>query len=451
MDQDKKSAQRQAIIRRCKRSNRTIGILFALLIVIMALAGIIQKDKDFSEEENRVLAQKPAFSIEGLRSKDYMEDLEAYTTDQFVLRDFWVNLKMNCDRLLGKRVFNNVFLGKDDYLIQNLSEPNAEQVDANLSMINAFAKSYPDIRVSMMLVPNAAYIMKDYLPYKGTPPVRDQGKDLDNVKEKLDDAVRFIDTENILREHREEGIYYKTDHHWTTLGAKYGFDAACDTLGIAEPVKDYKMLMVTRDFSGTLSSSSGYQKSKDSIDIYAPEQEVNYLVSDSDNAEKRATVYDQRALDQKDKYQVFFGGNHAMVDISTDLESDRNLLIFKDSYANCFVPFLLPYYHKIVMVDPRYYYDSVKSIITTNAISDILFLYNTDTFLTDNSIADVLEDQFGDGISRAADTKGDVSSDNGPEGGNDQNADENGDSYSYNSYDSYGGYDTYNGYDAYGY
>ena len=79
-----------------------------------------------------------------------------------------------------------------------------------------------------------------------------------------------------------------------------------------------------------------------------------------------------------------------MVDISTTNDKGRKLLIFKDSYANCFVPFLVPYYTEIVMVDPRYYYDNVQTLMNNKGITDVLFLYNMDTFLTDNSLADVL-------------------------------------------------------------
>ena len=101
----------------------------------------------------------------------------------------------------------------------------------------------------------------------------------------------------------------------------------------------------------------------------------------------------KRRLKEKDKYQVFFGGNHAQVDITTTNDTTKRLLIFKDSYANCFVPFLIPYYNEIIMVDPRYYYDNVETLISGKHITDVLFLYNMDTFLTDTSIAGVLAEE----------------------------------------------------------
>ena len=106
---------------------------------------------------------------------------------------------------------------------------------------------------------------------------------------------------------------------------------------------------------------------------------------------KTASMYESSALDQKDQYEVFFGGNHSRIDITTPVEENKNLLIFKDSYANCFIPFLQPYFRSIIVVDPRYYYDDVDRLVTDNSITDILFLYNVDTFMTDTSLADVLE------------------------------------------------------------
>ena len=169
------------------------------------------------------------------------------------------------------------------------------------------------------------------------------------------------------------------------------FKAAAPQLGIEKPVSKYTTYTVTDSFSGTLASRSGYHKAEDVIEVYAPEGiELQYLVSDSDNGEKRPTVYDRNALKEKDKYQLFFGGNHAMVTISTTNDTTKKLVVFKDSYANCFVPFLLPYYNEIIMIDPRYYYDNVETLLKNKRVTDVLFLYNIDTFLADNSIAGVL-------------------------------------------------------------
>ena len=372
-----------------KNLHRSMAWCFAGLVLLLVAAGIIQPDKKISDEENRVLTTFPKPGIETIKNKEYMTALEDYSSDQFVLRDLWIRLKVRCDLLIGKREFNGVYLGKKKYLMQipvGMDEKNTEE---NLEAMNRFRQANSDLKMNALIVPNAAYIMKDYLPLGA--PVRDQGEDMKYIKKQLSGGIGLIDITETLRKHADEGIYYKTDHHWTSRGAAYGFGAAAKQLEIEGAVSDYKIHTVATDFSGTLASKSGYHKAKDTVEVYQPENvEYQYLVSDSDNEERRPTIYDRKALEEKDKYQVFFGGNHAIVDIVTTNDNQRRLLIFKDSYANCFVPFLIPYYSEIIMIDARYYYENVHTLVENKGITDVLFLYNMDTFLNDNSLADVL-------------------------------------------------------------
>lgn len=389
MDSERRERLERYKKRRRKHLYMVMSIVFVLFVLGLSLASIIKKDKTFSEQENRMLAEMPVLTVESIKNEAFMTGLEEYTADQFIGRDFWITVKTYSDLLLGKREFNGVYLCKDQYLMEVPSEPDTENVEENMEAVNAFASAHSDLLVNMMIVPNAAYVMSDYLP-KGAP-VRDQEQDMAWLGGLLSTQVGFINVTDALKEHEDEGLYYKTDHHWTSKGAMYGFEAAAPALQITDPVKAYSTYTVSTTFEGTMASTSGYHAVKDSIEVYAPsDTEVKYIVSDSDNAEKRTTIYDTDALGEKDQYQVFFGGNHSLVDISTVNETDRKLLIFKDSYANCFVPFLLPYYSEIIMVDPRYYYDNVDMVIENYAITDVLFLYNMDTFMTDNSLADVL-------------------------------------------------------------
>ncbi len=372
-----------------KNLNRGMAWCFAGIVLLLVAASIIQPDRKISDEENRVLTTFPKPSIENIKNKEYMTALEDYSSDQFILRDLWIRLKVRCDLLVGKREFNGVYLGKKKYLMQipvGMDEKNTKE---NLEAMNQFRQKNSNLRMNALIVPNAAYIMKDYLPLGA--PVRDQGEDMNYIKKQLSGGIGLIDTTETLRKHVDEGIYYKTDHHWTSRGAAYGFNAAAKQLEIEGLVSDYKIHTVATDFSGTLASRSGYHKVKDTVEVYQPENvEYQYLVSDSDNEEKRPTIYDRKALEGKDKYQVFFGGNHAMVDIVTTNDNQRRLLVFKDSYANSFVPFLIPYYNEIIMIDARYYYENVNMLIENKGITDVLFLYNMDTFLNDNSLGDVL-------------------------------------------------------------
>ncbi len=213
----------------------------------------------------------------------------------------------------------------------------------------------------------------------------------------------MIDVSGALSAHADEGIYYRTDHHWTSLGAWYAFQASAARLGITNP-ETYTVYTVTDDFEGTLASKSGSHAVRDSIQIYtAEDSDIYYYVIRSGSTDRISSIYDSSCLEAKDKYTVFFGGNYGTVEICTTADNGRNLLVLKDSYANSFIQFLLPYYENIIMVDARYYYDSLDSILSGYSITDVLYLYSADTFLTDTSLADVLNAESGQAAAETED------------------------------------------------
>ena len=122
-----------------------------------------------------------------------------------------------------------------------------------------------------------------------------------------------------------------------------------------------------------------------------PKDETEIVVTYTDEQRKTATLYDRSKLESRDKYAVFFGGNFSMMDIRTTADSTDRLLLLKDSYANCLIPFLVPYYREIIVIDPRYYYGDIYQVMKENKITSVLFLYNGNTFVEDNSISGVLE------------------------------------------------------------
>ena len=392
MDESQKKARllarRQASQRR-RLHNVLLAGVFLLMILLFFLINLLTPTREFSDTENRNLSQKPSFTWAALADGSYFSGLTDYYNDQFFARDGWISLKLREDSFLGRKESGGVYLCQNDYLMAKPAAPDPEALTANLDAVAQFAGEHPDISMRMMLAPTAASILPDYLPKNA--PVRDQLQDLTDVKSRLDGKVQFLDVAGPLKAHAQEEIYYKTDHHWTSLGAYYAFTANTGSLGIGTPVSDYDIYTVTNGFEGTLSSKSGSHSVTDSIQIYVPKvDDLGYYVTYSDGQDKICSIYRSDCLEVKDKYTVFFGGNHPLVEIQTTANNGRSLLVFKDSYANCFMQFLLPYYEKIVMVDPRYYYDSLDTILNSYGITDVLYLFCSDTFLTDSSLADVL-------------------------------------------------------------
>ena len=389
VDNSREEKRQRIQKRRLSGFHKKLARVFVIAIGMIVILNIIKPSKDFSDSENRVLAQRPKLTWESVKSGKYMSEFETYVSDQFILRNRWISLKLLEDKALGKKESNGVYLGKKGHLMEVLSEPDWENVERNVKSISDFAKENKKIPVYMTVVPNAAYILEDKMPFKA--PVRNQSEDLAQIKEWAGKKVKFVDVTKTMQEHADEQIYYKTDHHWTSLGAKYAFETIAKEMKIDDVAKSYNIHTVADDFEGTLASKSGYHGSEDKVQVYEPKKmKTKYMVYYVDEGEKSTSIYSSKALEEKDKYTVFFGGNHPRVEISTTNEEPRNLLIFKDSYANCFVQFLLPHYQNIVIIDPRYFYDSVDTIIEGYGITEVLFLYNLNTFVTDTSIADVL-------------------------------------------------------------
>ncbi len=376
-----------------QRSLQIMALLFAGVLAIICVTNLITKDKKYSEKENRMLEQKPELTWSGIEGGSYMERYETYKSDQFAGRDFWVTLKTNLELLMGKRESNGVFKGKKSYLLEDIAQPNEEQMADNLNAIKTFGDTYKEVPIYMMLVPNAANILSDKLP--GLAVTENQSKEFEEIKEALGSGIQWVDVQKALKKHKDEEIYYHTDHHWTTLGAYYGYQELADTMKLdTSKAPKLKPYAVANDFNGTLSAVSGYESGyKEPIYIYAAEkseEEIPVVVNYVDEKKKTATLYDSTKLTGKDKYAVFLGGNYSMIDIRTTSESKDRLLLIKDSYANCMIPFLTPYYREIIVIDPRYYYGDIHKIMKENKITSVLFLYNGNTFVEDNSISGVL-------------------------------------------------------------
>lgn len=371
------------------RGRLAVTLLFVLLILIADICLAFSHSREFSERENRVLAQSPEMTSAGLTSGRFMSDFESFVEDQTFLRDSWISAKLFMDKALGKKESNGVYLGKGGYLIEKAKEPLARSFERNLHAIAQFAERQ-DIPVVMSVVPNAVCVCDDLLPAGA--PSGDQPQVIKNISDSVGDYLDFVDITDDLKAHSTEEIYYKSDHHWTSLGAKYAFEALAPRLGITSPVSDYSVMTVTDSFSGTLASSSGDSRVRDRIDIYVADRDAGYVVEYASENRKVASIYSSQALEGSNQYEVFFGGNYPLINITTLQHTERRLLLIKDSYANAFVQFLLPYYDAIYMVDPRYYNDDIDLLINNNAVTDILILYNCNTFAEDNSIAAALEE-----------------------------------------------------------
>lgn len=375
-----------------------ITALFCAFIGVFLVANAVSPDRTFSEVENRNLEQLPAvdfgtpeklFRDGNFFNGQFMRDFETYTTDQFIGRDAWVDLKARTERALGKKENNNVYFAADDTLITRFDQPAADRVTENLNYVNKFVENV-DIPVVFSLIPTQACIWADRLP-EGAPNASQT--DLMAQAQGAVTGATWADVYTPLMEHKDEDIFYRTDHHWTSLGAYYGYTGLASALGYTPvPLTDYTPTVRSTEFYGTVFSSSGVRWVKpDTITTYVPDDGITVVSHTYDNSgnpvEEQRALYVESFLSVKDKYSMFLGGNQSLGVVKNANNPDGpKLLIIRDSYADSLVPFLTAHYSEIHLIDPRYYHLSVKDYVEQNGIDQALVLYSVPNFVTDGNM-----------------------------------------------------------------
>lgn len=362
----------------------------AAVVLALDMLFLFMPARDYSAMENRNLQTFPQLSWQRVRNGRFEAQFEDYVEDQFPARNFWISFKSGIDRFLGRTESNGVFLGKDGYLVQNFTEPTEENYARTLNALADFSARHADLRQSMLLVPSALTICRDKLPSHAI--AGDENGYISRMQADLSSgsAIRFIDVrEDLKAQAAASQLYYRTDHHWTTDAAYLAYLRLAAENGLTGAETAYERKLISDSFSGTLSASSGFRlRETDEINIYLQQTPIDHVVSypESDAAGKFSSVYWTKNLSVRDQYTLFFDGNHPLVRIETAAAGKRALLVVKDSYANCFVPFLIPDYKKLVMVDPRYYTGDLETLMAAEGITDVLFLYNATTLATDTAL-----------------------------------------------------------------
>ena len=370
-------------------------VFFAFLSGV-AITGIKMPDCEKSESENRMLRQMPSISWGAITDGSYMRDLETYLTDQFPYRDKIVSEKTFIDMMNGKQKINGVYLGSDSYLFDSQSKADKDDLDTKLSSIQKFCTYEENAQCSVAIVPNATYVLADNLPYGAH--FEDQGNCIKEINDRLKTAktggegeIKAIDCVSPLTKQLDFQKYYRTDHHWTTRSAYEVFKEIASAFSLDTSAVNYEFMEVTDSFQGTLASSSGLHHINDSVEICWPNDfSGKYVIEYEAEQTKRTSFFVSEKLSGGNQYEVFMGGNYGKIIISSDTTRKKNLLLIKDSYANCMIPMLVPYFSKIVVIDPRYLNDDLSDVIQDYSFTHILFLYNLNTFLEDTSLVDAI-------------------------------------------------------------
>ena len=387
-------------------------LIFISLIYIIAILNIFTpKDKTISEVENRTLAQKPVFSVDNVLSGKYSRDFESFFADHFFNRESLVKISKSISSLKGIKREEEVYLvdfdgqnvggnqdnnegpedrnavvtTKGNLLILNdtvmeLYKFNEDKAKQYADMVNTVSDALGEkVKVYSLLAP----IQIEFL----------NNEKYKNLSDSQIDAIKFVNdnfTDNIIpvdaytpiKEHMDEYVYYRTDHHWTALGAYYGYTGFAASAGLeAVPLNRYKENKAPNYLGhiSTVNPSETVNSHPDDVYYYIPpvDTDMKIFYYDKETGEKKSyegSVINKKYVMLDQKYGIFLGGDFALGVINTNAETDRKIMVIKDSYGNAFVPFLTPHYSEIYVVDPRHYKDSIIDLAHENGIGEVMFL-----------------------------------------------------------------------------
>ena len=367
-----------------------LTVFCAAFLLAFLIGYLVKPEAEFSEMENRYLAGQPEFSVKGLLDGSFMESFEIYTGDQLLFRDELIRLKSVVERMELKKENNGIIRGRDGQLFEK-----AFSYHLNLSRNEDIVRSFlegQEREIYVGLIPNSFEIQRDRLP-KGTPAISEK-KAIGGFCEELSgvSGVHMINLYAPLYEHRDEKLYYYTDHHWTTDGAYLGYRTICEAMGRDSQLVDISLLQ-RNSFPGFYGTY--YSKYK-GVGI-APDELVYYDIPiksyvNRGNGESYPGLYDLDKLDTYDKYAMFMYGNPGTGVIETGREGEKEtLILFKDSYSNCLIPFLSYNYSRVITVDLRYFGGSVSELLSENEEADVLLLYNFMQFSEESNFYKLLK------------------------------------------------------------
>lgn len=365
------SMKSNSVLRQLNNLKRyPLTVIVSIFLLSMLLGYVFGKQDDFSDVENRYLQKMPAISANSILDGSFMGSFETYTNEQIPLRDLLIKSKLVSDAALLKVENHGIAKGTEGYLFEKSTDGDAV-FRQNLAGIDAFLKRL-DKKAVVAFVPTSICINSDKL-LKGTP-VSNENQMNENAKKLLGlnkNAV-FVDLIPVLSSHKDEQLYYRTDHHWNIYGAYYGYREIIKALGDEGfEISDYD-INTYDGFYGTFYAKYQALGVKPDMISFIDRNIDSYIADDKEYD----SIYDYSKLEIYDKYAMFMRGNYGMAVVDTKIDNDKELLVFKDSYANSLLPYLCDNYGTIKIIDLRYFSGSVKELLADNSKADILMLYN---------------------------------------------------------------------------
>lgn len=354
--------------------------LFCLFLAGMMVLYIFLPKQSFSQLEKRYLSETPELTWEAVAEGDFADDVADYMADHMPFRDFFVGLNAYYEKLSGLQVTKDVYVAEGDRIVEAPVVWNQLAMNRNMAAVNAFAEAVGG--ADFMLIPSAGWAAQTLV--QGLSDGYTDDRLIGDVYAMAGDSLRTVDVTDVYADAYE--LYYKTDHHWNSLGAWNGYAAYMEALGMPyRAAEDFTVERVDGFRGSTYSRSGLWLTPAEVIELWHGSEGIT--VTNGESGEAHDGVFYRERLDEADMYTVNLDGNHSLVRLENPHAlTDDTLLVVRDSYANSLGTFLTESYKTVILVDLRYYRSPVSRLCAEESVDDVLVCYSIGNFMTDTNI-----------------------------------------------------------------
>ncbi len=363
-----------------KKEHIIIVSIFCSFLVAMFCLYIFLPKSEFSELEKRYLAEFPEINKDSVTSGEFGNNLESYMADHMPFRDFFVGTNSYFELYTGRRLTSDIYLTKDNALVEAPVEMKQDKTRKDMDAINAFANSI-DVKADFMIIPSSGWASRDLVSkYANSFPDYEQ---IDTIYSMADSSLNVIDVRDTFD---NPSLYYKTDHHWNSLGTYTAYETYMKNLNKDYLSKDGFTIETVDGFTGSnYSRAALWLTPGESLELWTGSK--NIVVTNAESEQKNNGVFYRDRLNETDKYTVYLDGNHSLVKIhNPDAKTDDTIVVIRDSYSNCLGGFLCESYENVILVDLRYYKKPVSELCKVEGADNVLICYSLHNFLTDTNI-----------------------------------------------------------------
>lgn len=363
-----------------KNKSKVLTLIIATILFMITLACWLLPKQDYSKAERRPLAEKPELSLETVLSGEFMEGFEQYVVDHFPARDSFRSVKALFSEYIFNKKDNNSLYLADGHISKIEYPKNDEMLDYAQERFDFLYNTYlkdKDVNVYLSIVPDKNYFLAEKNGYLSI----DYHEFIENFKNRVD-YMNYIDLVPLL----SIDDFYRTDSHWKQENIVDIAEFVAESMG-GSAKAEYTENTLDKPFNGVYLGQSALPVKPDTIKYLTNDIldscKVNYY--DTGKAVS-GDIYNMEKATGKDSYEMFLSGTTPLVTIENEnASSDKELVVFRDSYASSLVPLLVSAYSKITVVDIRY----IGSAFVGNFIDfdnqDVYFIYSTT--LLNNSLA----------------------------------------------------------------